>query len=188
MVIYRLLNTKNCWLKLLHMLKPAPNPADDCFVIVARAVSLVCKGLLNSKVTPVQSGQNHSSNYNDTVTPGMKINSLFVYGMLYTPVHPIIVVHPLHILVHPRVYICAIHPVEKHWSKACYRKLFCIELLELSLVILWLLYIFEKKNCVMIWLICDSLPSTLMFIPVVLAILTKNKRRLSIPKQYILGC
>ena len=26
------------------------------------------------------------------------------------------------------------------------------------LVILWLLYIFGKKNCVMIWLICDSLP------------------------------
>ena len=27
----------------------------------------------------------------------------------------------------------------------------------------------------------------LMFIPVVLAILTRNKRRMSIPKQYVLG-
>ena len=30
--------------------------------------------------------------------------------------------------------------------------------------------------------------STLMFIPVVLAILTRNKRRMSIPKQCVLGC
>ena len=47
-------------------------------------------------------------------------------------------------------------------SKACYRKLFCIELLELSFVVLWSLYIFgkgkKKKNCVMIWLICNFLP------------------------------
>ena len=38
----------------------------------------------------------------------------------------------------------------------------CIELLELSLVVLWSLYIFgkkkKKKNCVMIWLICNFLP------------------------------
>ena len=49
-------------------------------------------------------------------------------------------------------------PLNPPLSKACYRKLFCIELLELSLVILWLLYMFGKKKCVMIWLICDSLP------------------------------
>ena len=30
--------------------------------------------------------------------------------------------------------------------------------------------------------------STLMFIPIVLAILTRNKKRMSIPKQYVSGC
>ena len=43
--------------------------------------------------------------YKDTVTPGIKTNvTVSFYGMLYTPVHPNIVVHPLKILVHPRVY------------------------------------------------------------------------------------
>ena len=48
--------------------------------------SLVYRGLLNSRVTPVQSGRNHSSVYlYDTVTPGMKINSLYCFMVFCTP-------------------------------------------------------------------------------------------------------
>ena len=48
--------------------------------------SLVHGDPLSSKVTQVQSGQNHTSvMYNDTVTPGMKINSLFGFMVCCTP-------------------------------------------------------------------------------------------------------
>ena len=48
--------------------------------------------------------------------------------------------------------------------------------------------IFSEKKIVL-WSGLFAIPCffTLMFIPVVLALLTRNKRRMSIPKQYVLG-